>query len=113
MSTTGPLFTVTINQGSDEVMATLNEVKAAVEELQASAQSVEDGLDGLVVLITDLRAQVAAGGGVTEAQLDEVMAGIEAVREPLTDSLEKQASVSTPPTPPVDPVDPVDPFSPA
>jgi len=84
-------------------MATLAEVKTAVEELQSSAQLVEDGLDTLVTLITDLRAQVAAGGGVTEAQLDEVMSGINAVREPLADSLDKQAAVNTPPTP-VDPL---------
>ena len=78
-------------------MATLSEVKTAVDELQASAQLVEDGLDNLVVLITDLRAQVAAGSGVTESQLDEVMTGINAVRTPLADSLDKQAAVSNPP----------------
>lgn len=81
-------------------MATLAEVKAAVDELQVSAQSVEDGLDAIVLLIQDLRDQVAAGGGVTEAQLDEVMTNIAAVRTPLADSLDKQSAVTTPPPSP-------------
>lgn len=47
---------------------------ATVEELRASLDSIASGVDALEQGIKDLKAQVAAGGVVSQADLDALAA---------------------------------------
>jgi len=85
---------VTIITDNDEVfMATLQDVQSAIADLQATGQAVEDGVDRVLVVVQALRDQIAAGGSVSEADLDSVMTQLTAAKQPLSDSLVKEQGV--------------------
>ncbi len=73
-------------------MATLAEVQAAIADLQATGQAVEDGIDHILVVVQALKDQIAAGGSVTATDLDGVMTQLAAAKAPLTDALAKEAT---------------------
>ena len=60
-------------------MATLAEVNAALD-------AVASGVDGLEAHIKDLKAQVAAGSAVTQADLDALAAKAAAVSADIADT---------------------------
>ena len=63
----------------NRIMATLQELKDAVA---AEAAEVKARVDALQAEVQALKDQLAAGGTVTEAQLDEVLAGIKNIFTP-------------------------------
>ncbi len=74
-------------------MATLADVTAAIADLQATGQAVEDGIDHILVVVQALKDQITAGGSVTAADLDGVMTHLTAAKAPLTDALAKESGV--------------------
>ncbi len=60
-------------------MATLDEVKAAVA---AEAQQVKEAVDALEAQVQALKDQIAAGTAATPEQLDEVLASIQNIFTP-------------------------------
>jgi septal ring factor EnvC (AmiA/AmiB activator) len=69
------------NQGA--IMATLDEVKAALATLQTDEAGITEELQAIVTSllaltnrIAELEAQIASGGGVTAADLDAIKATI-------------------------------------
>jgi flagellar hook-associated protein FlgK len=67
-------------EGEKTIMATLADITAALDTLQADTDAknaqVTSDLAALAKQITDLQAQIAAGGSVTPADLDSVLAKI-------------------------------------
>ena len=61
------------------IMANLAEVKAVLA-------SVSAGVDGLESAIADLKAQVAAGHVITQAELDELHAQAKAIGDDIADT---------------------------
>ncbi len=51
-----------------------SKIMATLQELKDSLQAVADGVDALEAGIKDLKAQVAAGGVVSQADLDALAA---------------------------------------
>lgn len=76
-------FKTANDRWKEQVMATLQEVLDAVEgdkeAVEAAAQRVSDDLAALSQQVADLQAQVAQGGGVTEADLQSVKDAIDTV----------------------------------
>ena len=75
-----PYVSVVINHGGDELMAVLMDVRDKVAGLTILAQQV-------LARVMELKAQVAAGGAVTEADLDQVIADLMGVETPMRDAL--------------------------
>jgi len=65
----------------ERIMATLDEVKAAVA---AEAQQVKDRVDALEAQVVALQEQVAAGGAATAADLDGLIVSIQGIFTPAT-----------------------------
>jgi translation initiation factor 1 (eIF-1/SUI1) len=61
------------------IMATIEDLKAAVT---AEAAEVKSRIDELEATVQTLRDQIAAGGTITEAQLDEVLVAIQGIFTP-------------------------------
>ena len=72
------LLTQILN-GVSRIMATVDEVKAAIAEEAAEVKARVDALDAQVV---DLKNQIAAGTAATPAQLDEIIAGVRGIFTP-------------------------------
>jgi hypothetical protein len=64
-------------------MATLDEMVATLAELQEKSVAINDGMDVVLVHIKELRDLIAAGGVVSQAQLDELFAQATAVKAEL------------------------------
>jgi tetrahydromethanopterin S-methyltransferase subunit G len=61
------------------IMATVDDLKAAVA---AEAAEVKARIDDLEATVQALKDQIAGGGTITEAQLDEVMVAIQGIFTP-------------------------------
>jgi glycyl-tRNA synthetase beta subunit len=64
-------------------VSTFEEFKASVEDLVVAAAETDVRLDAIKAKIADLAAQVAAGGVVNQAQLDDVAALVETAKASL------------------------------
>jgi hypothetical protein len=61
------------------IMATVNEIKEAIE---AEKVEVQTKIDALATEIQTLKDVIAAGGTVSEADLDEVLVGVNNIFTP-------------------------------
>jgi hypothetical protein len=86
-------FLVTFPQQWRHLMATLDDVKQAISDLQTAAQSVDDGLNRVATEIQALKDQIASGGGVTAADLDGLVVSIQAVKTTLSEALTKESGL--------------------
>jgi len=73
---------------------------ATVAELKASLASIADGVNALEAGIVDLKAQVAAGGVVSQADLDELAQKAADIVADIADTSD-QAPPAPPAVPPV------------
>lgn len=69
------LLTQILN-GVNRIMATVDEVKAAIANEAAEVKARMDDLEAQVKALTD------AGGGATPAQLDEILAAVQGIFKP-------------------------------
>lgn len=60
-------------------------IMATFAELSAALDSVQAGVDGLEAAIKDLKAQVAAGHVITQAELDSLMTKAQAINADIAD----------------------------
>lgn len=70
-----------IQHNQEHIMATVQEVKDAI---LAEKTQVQEKLAAVAVEIQALKDQIAAGGGATTAQMDELMAAIKEIFTPDT-----------------------------
>lgn len=66
-------------------------IMANLQDLKAAIAAVAKGVDGLEEAITGLKAQLAAGGAVTQADLDELFASVQAIGADIADPSDQGA----------------------
>ena len=59
------------------------DITALIDDINAATNVVAGKMDGLIVTIADLQAQIAAGTPVTQAQLDALGASLQAEKDVL------------------------------
>lgn len=64
----------------------VNNIMATVKDISDKLDSVAAGVDGLEAEIKALKAQVAAGGAVSEADLDGLLAKVDAIGTDISDT---------------------------
>ena len=74
-------------------MATLQEITNAIADLQTTASTIDSGLDAVKTEIDALKAQVAAGGAVSEADLDGVLGSLQGVQTTLAEAMTKESGL--------------------
>ena len=67
-------------QGVTQIMANLNQIQADLADLSTTVTSLSNGLDTIGTEIADLKAQIAAGGVITQADLDGLDATVQTIR---------------------------------
>jgi cell division protein FtsB len=70
----GMVFAVIIILLQIQLLQNVGNIMATVQELKDALASIADGVNALEQGIKDLKAQVAAGGVVSQADLDELAA---------------------------------------
>lgn len=95
----GPI-SVTIHQEDPALMSTVADIHTGLQQLVTHAQTVDDKLTTIGQLIQDLKVQVASGGVATQADLDAIMAEVQAAQAPVTEAESKEDTLLTPPPPP-------------
>jgi len=58
------------------IMAALSGIQAAADELKSAALQLPSKLDSVAALVQSLKDQIAAGGGVSQAEIDAVLASL-------------------------------------
>lgn len=76
-------------------MATLDEMVATLAELQEKSVAINDGMDVVLAHIAELRALIAAGGVVSQEQLDSLFAAAQAVKAELTVAADEVEAAKT------------------
>jgi hypothetical protein len=78
-------------------MAKLTDVQQLIADLDTETNTVAAKVDAQAAAIADLKAQIAAGSPVTQADLDAIAAGL----TPISDRLKALGSDPAAPIPPV------------
>ena len=71
---------VNFNNKGEDLMASVQEIKVAIQDLQ---DSVSQGLDAIAVKITDLKAQITAGAVATPMDLEEILTMVNSAKSSL------------------------------
>lgn len=82
-----------------QVMAGVNDIKQLVRDLDDETNAVADKVDAQTAKIQELKDQIAAGGTVSQADLDEIAAGL----TPISDRLKSLGANTDQPIPPAPP----------
>lgn len=80
-------------------MKTVTDVQQLVKDLDAETNTIASKLDANTATIADLKAQIAAGSPVTQAQLDDLAAGLSTESDRLK-TLGADPAQPIPPAPP-------------
>jgi seryl-tRNA synthetase len=91
-----------LTQRSNTTMATLDEVRAAIQVEKQQSADRDAQLAALQAKVTDLSKQVADGAAATSQQLDEIVSDISGIVNPVADSA-PEAPVEPAPEVPVEP----------
>lgn len=75
-------------------MATSADLQSDVSTLLAAVQSLKPKLDTVVTLVSDLKAQVAAGQLITQADLDTLDATVKEAQAALADETTEVEGIS-------------------
>jgi hypothetical protein len=76
----------------ESLMASFSETMARMTDLQASVHNINVGLDGVRSELHALRAQVAAGGIVSQSDLDNLDATIQATQSEAAEILASESA---------------------
>src|SRR5438552_6526467 len=80
-------------QGVTQIMANLNQIQADLADLSTTVTSLSNGLDTIGTEIADLKAQIAAGGVITQADLDGLDATVQTIRADAQAALTKEQTL--------------------
>jgi hypothetical protein len=84
-------------------MATFPEIQQDLTDVGTAVTGIAAGLDAIDLVIQSLRDQVAAGGVLTQAELDGLDAEVQRTRTVAQDALTRVGTMGANPVPPAFP----------